>query len=81
MDIEWAKDGLTGELFIVQARPETVQSQKTLDVLELYHLQHRGPVLVRGHSVGEKIGQGRVRVLKDAHQIATRRKPIPIGNR
>jgi pyruvate,water dikinase len=71
MDIEWAKDGLTGEIFIVQARPETVQSQKTLDVLELYHLQHRGPVLVRGHSVGEKIGQGRVRVLKDAHQIAT----------
>jgi pyruvate,water dikinase len=71
MDMEWAKDGLTGELFIVQARPETVQSQKTLDVLELYHLQQRGPVLVRGRSVGEKIGQGPVRVIKDAHHLHT----------
>jgi pyruvate,water dikinase len=69
MDMEWAKDGLTGELFVVQARPETVQSQKTLEVLEVYHLQQRGPVLVRGRSVGEKISQGRVRVIKDVHHL------------
>ena len=71
MDMEWAKDGLTGELFIVQARPETVQSQKTLGILEMYHLQQRGPVLVRGRSVGEKIGQGPVRVIKDVHHLHT----------
>ena len=51
MDMEWAKDGLTGELFIVQARPETVQPRKTPDVLERYHLQQGGSVLVRGQSV------------------------------
>lgn len=69
MDMEWAKDGLTGELFVVQARPETVQSQKTLEVLEVYHLQQHGPVLVRGRSVGEKISQGRVHVIKDVHHL------------
>ena len=46
MDIEWAKDGLSGELFIVQARPETVQSGKALDVLETYYLDGSGPLLV-----------------------------------
>jgi pyruvate,water dikinase len=74
MDMEWAKDGLTGELFIVQARPETVQSQKTLDVLEVYHMQQRGPVLVQGRSVGEKIGQGEVHVIKDVQQLHTFRQ-------
>jgi len=43
MDMEWAKDGRTGELFILQARPETVQSQKQIDTLEIYHLRERGP--------------------------------------
>ena len=71
MDIEWAKDGHTGELFIVQARPETVQSQKTRDVLEVYRLLQRGPILARGRSVGEKIAHGPVRVIKDAHQLHT----------
>jgi pyruvate,water dikinase len=71
MDMEWAKDGLSGELFIVQARPETVQAQKSLDMLEVYHLQEHGPVLVSGRSVGEKIGQGRVRVIKDVHGLHT----------
>jgi pyruvate,water dikinase len=71
MDMEWAKDGHSGELFIVQARPETVQSQKAQDTLEVYRLQQRGPVVVRGRSVGEKIGQGPVRVIKDAHQLHT----------
>jgi pyruvate,water dikinase len=69
MDLEWAKDGITGELFIVQARPETVQSRKNLDVLESYQLRRRGHVLITGRSVGEKIATGRVRVIKSAQYI------------
>ena len=69
MDLEWAKDGLTGELFIVQARPETVQSRKDLNVLESYQLQQRGTVLASGRSVGAKIATGRVRVIKSAEFI------------
>jgi pyruvate,water dikinase len=63
MDLEWAKDGDTGELFIVQARPETVQSRKDLDVIETYQLARRGMVLASGQSVGAKIATGRVRVI------------------
>ncbi|MEL0591430.1 MAG: phosphoenolpyruvate synthase [Planktothrix rubescens PR222] len=63
MDIEWAKDGLTGELFIVQARPETVQSQKIGRVLENYKLQGQGRILVTGRAVGDKIGQGKARIM------------------
>ena len=59
MDIEWAKDGITGELFIVQARPETVQSQKSKDVLETYVLEKRSNVLAKGRSVGDKIASGK----------------------
>ncbi len=70
MDIEWAKDGITSELFIVQARPETVQSQKVKNVLRSYHLKQKGEVLVTGRSVGEMIGQGKVRVILDVHQIS-----------
>ncbi len=69
MDMEWAKDGQTGELFIVQARPETVQSQRVPDTLETYRLGKRGTVLVRGRSVGEKIGQGPVRVIKSVQYL------------
>ncbi|MBF2072208.1 MAG: phosphoenolpyruvate synthase [Synechococcales cyanobacterium C42_A2020_086] len=69
MDIEWAKDGLTGELYIVQARPETVQSQKANNVLKTYRLQGTGEVLVTGRAVGEMIGQGRARVILDVHKI------------
>src|SRR5262245_5505596 len=69
MDIEWAKDGQTGTLFVVQARPETVHAQQTYDTLEFYHLQEHGPVLVRGRSVGEKISHGPVRVIKDVHRL------------
>jgi pyruvate, water dikinase len=71
MDMEWAKDGLTGELFIVQARPETVQARKALDVLERYHLQQHGSVLVRGQSIGEKISHGPVRLITDVHHLQT----------
>jgi pyruvate,water dikinase len=70
MDIEWAKDGQTGELFIVQARPETVQSQKNRNVIEEYILRERGKVLVQGASVGSKIGTGKVHVITDVHGIS-----------
>lgn len=69
MDIEWAKDGVTGELFIVQARPETVQSQKSKTVLKTYQLQEKSQVLLTGRSVGEMIGQGKARIILDVHQI------------
>jgi pyruvate,water dikinase len=71
MDMEWAKDGLTGELFIVQARPETVHACKAPDILERYHVQQRGSVLVRGQSIGEKIRHGPVRLIKDVHHLHT----------
>ncbi len=69
MDIEWAKDGETGNLFIVQARPETVQSQKALDVLLTYHLDKKGPVLARGKSVGEKVANGKARIVPDVAHL------------
>ncbi|MCX7633927.1 MAG: phosphoenolpyruvate synthase [Turneriella sp.] len=70
MDMEWAKDGLTGELFIVQARPETVQSQRAMSKLEVYTLQEKSTVLVTGRSVGEKIASGPVRVVKSAANLS-----------
>jgi pyruvate,water dikinase len=69
MDIEWAKDGITGELFIVQARPETVQSQRSKNVLRSYHLQDKAEVLVTGRSVGASIGQGKATVIIDVNKI------------
>ena len=69
MDIEWAKDGRTGELFIVQARPETVQSRRRPEAIEVHRLKTRGPVLVSGRSVGEKIGRGPTRVVKSVHDL------------
>ncbi len=69
MDIEWAKDGDTGELFIVQARPETVHSRKDLAILRTYVLEQKGKLLLRGEPVGTKIGQGEVCVIEDASEI------------
>ncbi|MGB9939362.1 phosphoenolpyruvate synthase [Methanosarcina sp.] len=69
MDIEWAKDGITGELFIVQARPETVQSQRSKDVLETYVLEKRSEVLARGRSVGDKIASGKAHVIPDVSDL------------
>ncbi len=69
MDIEWAKDGLTGTLYIVQARPETVHSQKDMSRLEKYVLEEKGEVLALGSSVGEKIGAGRGNVIMGAKEI------------
>jgi pyruvate,water dikinase len=71
MDIEWAKDGATGELFIIQARPETVQSQRALDVLETYHLEEKGPILAKGRSVGEKIASGKAHVIPDVAHLSS----------
>ena len=70
MDIEWAKDGNTGELFIVQARPETVHSQKDMALLRTYVLEEKGNLLVEGEAVGSKIGQGDVNVIEDARDIS-----------
>ena len=69
MYIEWAKDGRTNKLFIVQARPETVQSQKDKNILEEYILKEKGKLIVSGLSVGDKIGQGQANTIKDAHDI------------
>ena len=69
MDMEWAKDGLTGQLFIVQARPETVQSRKQQLVLKTYRLKSQGTRVVSGHSVGEAIGTGKARLILDAHRM------------
>ncbi|MFH0820911.1 MAG: PEP/pyruvate-binding domain-containing protein, partial [Candidatus Peregrinibacteria bacterium] len=69
MDMEWAKDGKTGELFIVQARPETVQSQRDYSVLEEYHLNSKGKVLASGSPVGSKIGAGNASVILSSRQI------------
>jgi pyruvate, water dikinase len=70
MDIEWAKDGITGELYIIQARPETVQSQRALDLLEVYRLEEKGTVVATGTSVGEKIAGGPARVITDLHRLS-----------
>ncbi len=74
MDIEWAKDGNTKELFIVQARPETVHSQKDAAVMRTYILEQKGTVLAEGEAVGSMIGQGEVNVIEDAKDIADFKK-------
>jgi pyruvate, water dikinase len=74
MDMEWAKDGQSGQLFIVQARPETVQSRKDSAVLETHVLLETGKILVAGKSVGEKIGTGPVHVIKNVKDIGQFKK-------
>ena len=72
MDIEWAKDGITGELFILQARPETVHAQKTENYIEKYKLSDdHGAPLATGVAVGEKIGHGTAHVLMDPERLRT----------
>ena len=70
MDMEWARDGLDGQLYLVQARPETVASQNTGSRLEEYRLNGSGELLVSGRSVGSKIASGRARVIPDVHHLA-----------
>ena len=66
MDIEWARDGRTGELYILQARPETVHAGRDLSVLETFHLREKGDVLASGRAVGARIGAGSVRKVRGA---------------
>jgi pyruvate, water dikinase len=63
MDIEWGKDGVDGRIYILQARPETVQSRQTGSTLRRFRMDERGPVVVEGRAIGQKIGAGGVRVL------------------
>ncbi|MBV7262410.1 phosphoenolpyruvate synthase [Photobacterium sp. WH24] len=69
MDIEWAKDGITGELMIVQARPETVRSRDDANVMERFHLNGQGTSLVEGRAIGQRIGTGVVRVVNHLDQM------------
>ncbi|WP_286716479.1 phosphoenolpyruvate synthase [Thalassolituus sp. UBA2009] len=69
MDIEWAKDGDDQQLYIVQARPETVKSRASKNVMERYLLKETGSVLVEGRSIGHRIGKGKVRVIKSIDQM------------
>ncbi|MBV8588579.1 MAG: phosphoenolpyruvate synthase [Acetobacteraceae bacterium] len=69
MDIEWAKDAFDGRLYIVQARPETVASQKTADLFETYKLDAAGKPLLTGKAVGEKIAAGQVRIVESAQDL------------
>ena len=70
MDMEWAKDGLDGHIYMVQARPETVESQKSGNVLKIYHLKSRSTVLTQGQAVGTGIGAGKVRVINDVKNLS-----------
>ncbi|MFP4473661.1 MAG: phosphoenolpyruvate synthase [Candidatus Omnitrophota bacterium] len=69
MDMEWAKDGKTGDLFIVQARPETVQSRKEAGVLKAYRLKKKSRVRCKGLSIGEAIASGSAQVIKSVDEI------------
>jgi pyruvate,water dikinase len=73
MDIEWGKDGQDGQLYILQARPETVQSRRSAGSIQRYRMGERGSVLIEGRAIGQKIGAGGVRVLSsvgDMHRFA-----------
>jgi pyruvate,water dikinase len=75
MDMEWAKDGETGDLYIVQARPETIHAGRDYSILKEYRLKDKAPaVLVKGASVGSAIAQGKARVIMDAKQAGTFKK-------
>ncbi len=70
MDIEWGKDGLDGKLYILQARPETVQSRASLERLESYQLKNKSEILVSGYAIGQKIGSGRVRLILNPEEMS-----------
>ncbi len=70
MDIEWAKDGVDGEVYIVQARPETVQSRTSTNVLEEYKLKETGEVIIEGRAIGQRIGKGTVRILNNISEMS-----------
>ncbi|WP_305374538.1 phosphoenolpyruvate synthase [Photobacterium leiognathi] len=70
MDIEWAKDGIDGKLYIVQARPETVCSQESQNVIERYELNNKADVLLEGRAIGQRIGSGKVRLVDSLEQMS-----------
>ncbi|NPV20547.1 phosphoenolpyruvate synthase [Bradyrhizobium aeschynomenes] len=70
MDIEWAKDGRDGALYIIQARPETVASQRRPDAIETFALKKTGKVLATGRAVGEKIAAGKIRLIRTAKDLS-----------
>jgi len=74
MDIEWAKDGRTGELFIVQARPETVYGSKEINVYREYSVQSKKSPILKGIAVGNKIGQGKVNIIKSPSKLKNFKK-------
>ncbi|MFW6210902.1 MAG: phosphoenolpyruvate synthase, partial [bacterium] len=74
MDMEWAKDGKTGKLYIVQARPETVQSRKKGSLLKTYTLKEKGKVLVKGTAIGDSIASGAAQIIKSAKDIGNFKK-------
>lgn len=69
MDIEWAKDGDDGKIYIVQARPETVESQKQENTAEFYHLSSHSKVLAQGQAVGTKVGRGKAHIITDIKDL------------
>ncbi|KTD82794.1 phosphoenolpyruvate synthase [Legionella waltersii] len=69
MDIEWAKDGVNGKLYILQARPETVKSRSNKQVLERYKLLKHSDILTEGRSIGQKIGQGKAKVIRNISEM------------
>lgn len=70
MDIEWGKDGVDGKLYILQARPETVQAHDKLDTLRRYRIKQQGTVKVSGRAIGQRIGNGRVCVIESASEMS-----------
>ena len=85
VDVEWAKDGYSGELYIVQARPETIHSTRPegmriqrfrMDQQCVLELEAAGKVLLRGHAVGNRIGAGRVRVYRDYEEVIVRKRDL-----
>ncbi len=74
MDIEWAKDGADGRLYILQARPETVKSRQRTETEERFRLKDRGKVLATGRAIGHKIGTGPVRIVTDASRMSSVKK-------
>jgi pyruvate,water dikinase len=70
MDMEWAKDGVDGRIYMFQARPETVASQRKVTTLESYSIEEQGEVIAEGRSVGEKIASGTARLIEDVSQLS-----------
>lgn len=69
MDIEWAKDGDDGKLYIVQSRPETVKSRSNVSVMERYLMKEKGNILVEGRAIGQRIGSGPVKIIRDVSEM------------